>query len=55
MENNKNSTRRKIAPNFGRDKKRALKILEDEKRAKLGIKTEIPEDIEAVIFEAEVA
>jgi len=34
MENNKNSTRRKIAPNFGRDKKRALKILEDEKRAR---------------------
>jgi len=34
MENNKNKTRRKIAPNFEKDKKRALRILEDEKNAR---------------------
>ena len=34
MENNKNSTRKKIAPDFGKDKQRALKILEDEKKAR---------------------
>ena len=34
MENNKNKARRKIAPNFEKDKKRALKILEDEKKAR---------------------
>ena len=34
MENNKNNTRKRIAPNFGKDKQRDFKILEDEKKAR---------------------
>ena len=34
MENNKNNTRKRIAPSFGRDKQRALKVLKDEKKAR---------------------
>jgi len=52
-----------IIHDFSKDKERALRILEDEKkareamrkRAELGIKTEIPEDIDKIIKEAEVA
>ena len=54
---------RVIIHDFSADKERALRILEDEKkarekmrkRAKLGIKVEIPKDIDKLIKEAEVA
>jgi len=34
MENNKNKSRKKITPNFGKDAKRAEKVLKDEKEAR---------------------
>ena len=34
MENNKIKTRKKITPNFGKDKKLAMQVLEDEQKAK---------------------
>jgi len=33
MENNKNKTRKKIAIDFGRDRKRAFKVSQDEQNA----------------------
>ncbi len=52
-----------IIHDFSKDKERALRILEDEKkvrekmrkRAELGIKVEIPKDIDKLIKEAEEA
>ncbi len=63
MESDKIKKRRVIAIDFSKDKERALRILEDEKkarekmrkRAKLGIKVEIPKDIDKLIKEAEEA
>lgn len=63
MESDKTKKRRVIAPNFHKYPELALQLLEDEKkareamrkRAELGIKTEIPEDIDKIIKEAEVA
>ena len=63
MENNKTKKRKVIAPNYHKYPKLALQLLEDEKkarekmrkRAELGIKTEIPKDIEKILKEAELA
>ena len=45
MENNKNTTRKKIAPDFGRDKKMALDILEAEKKARELYRKKIEEKV----------
>jgi len=63
MENNKTKKRKVIAPNYHKYPSLALQLLEDEKkarekmrkRAELGIKTEIPKDIEKILKEAELA
>ncbi len=63
MENNKIKKRRVIAPNFHKYPELARQLVADEKkaretirkRAKLGIKTKIPKDIDEAIREVEVA
>jgi len=60
MENNKTKKRRVIAIDFSKDKKRALRILEDEKKAREAIRRKTCIETQSKIsnktnFKAEVA